>query len=98
LTSTRALFEAAARPSGTAVEIRLVPDAWDAFKEGTQDRYRAMIAEAADQAFREGAQTVALAQASMAGAAGLCREGRPLASPIAGLKAAMAAAISKSGT
>jgi len=34
---------------------------------------------------------VALAQASMADAACRCRAGRPLASPIAGLKAAVAA-------
>lgn len=97
LTSTRVLFETTARTSGTAVEIRLVPEAWDAFKGGAQDRYRAVIATAADQAFREGARTVALAQASMAGAAAVCREGRPLVSPTAGLKAAIAATTAKSG-
>jgi hypothetical protein len=51
-----------------------------------------MIAAAADQAFRDGADVVALAQASMAGAAELCREGRPLTSPGVGLAAALQAA------
>jgi hypothetical protein len=51
-----------------------------------------MIAAAADQAYRDGADVVALAQASMAGAAALCREGRPLTSPAAGLAAALQAA------
>jgi hypothetical protein len=96
LVSTQALFEAAARSSDTAVGTRLVAGAWDAFKAGAQDRYCAMIAEAADRAFREGARTVALAQASMASAAALCREARPLESPSAGLEAAIAAARARS--
>jgi hypothetical protein len=92
LSATKILFETAARPSNTAIEVRLVAGAWGAFKAGAQDRYWAMIAAAADRAFREGAKTVALAQASMAGAAALCREARPLVSPAAGLQAAIVVA------
>ena len=89
--STRNLFDAAAENSA-AVEIRLVPGAWKAFKAGRVAEYHAMVAEAADQAYRSGADVVALAQASMAGAAALCREGRPLTSPAVGLAAALQAA------
>jgi hypothetical protein len=89
---TGALFEAAAAATGAAVELRLVPGAWDAFKAGRIPEYHAMIAAAADDAFRAGADKVALAQASMAGAAALCREGAPLSSPAVGLVEAVAAA------
>jgi hypothetical protein len=92
LEPTRALFESAAQGTEAAVEVRLVPSAWELFKAGQADRYLALIAEAADRAFEEGFTTVALAQASMTGAAGLCRTGRPLTSPGAGLKAALAMA------
>jgi aspartate/glutamate racemase len=89
---TRRLFETAAETSGAAVEIRLVPEAWKAFKAGRIADYHAMVAVAADEAYRGGADVVALAQASMAGAAEGCREGRPLTSPQAGLAEAMLAA------
>lgn len=89
---TRALFEEAASGTGASIEVVLVPDAWDAFKAGRIPEYHAMIAAAADQAFRRGADKVALAQASMAGAAALCREGRPLESPAVGLAEAVASA------
>lgn len=92
LEPTRNLFEDAARTTGARVEVRLVPGAWDAFKAEQSDRYFATIADAADQAFRDGARTVALAQSSMAGAAPLCRLGLPFSSPMAGLRAAIAAA------
>lgn len=96
LEPTRALFESAAEATGAPVEVRLVPSAWDLFKAGQGRRYLALIADAADRAFEEGFTTVALAQASMTGAAELCRTGRPLTSPGAGLKAALAMA-GKSG-
>jgi Asp/Glu/hydantoin racemase len=89
---TRMLFEAAAVEHSAAVEVRLVPAAWKAFQAGRIADYHAMIATAADQAYRDGADVVALAQASMAGAADLCREGRPLTSPAVGLAAALQAA------
>jgi len=89
---TRALFEEAAQETGAEVEVRLVSGAWAAFKEGDRDRYLALVAEAADEAIREGASLVALAQASMAGAARLTHEGSPpLTSPIVELRAAVAA-------
>lgn len=95
---TGALFEEAAAEWSAEVELRLVPSAWDAFKAGEVAAYHAMIAKAADAAFREGADKVALAQASMAGAAALCREGRPLESPAVGLAEAVAAARRRAGS
>jgi hypothetical protein len=89
---TRALFEDAAAGTGATIELVLVPGAWDAFKAGNIADYHRMIAAAADRAFRDGAERVALAQASMAGAAALCREGKPLESPTVGLAEAVAAA------
>ncbi|MBN8943097.1 MAG: Asp/Glu racemase [Rhizobiales bacterium] len=93
LAPTRALFEAAAATTGAAVEVRLVPGAWAAFRAGDRNRYLALVAEAADAALRGGATQVALAQASMAGAAGLATAlPAPLTSPAAGLRAAIARA------
>jgi aspartate/glutamate racemase len=97
LSSTQELFEAEARATGAAIEMRRVPDAWEHFRAGRLDRYFALTAQAADQAFREGAQTVVLAQVSMAPAAALCREGRPLVSPATGLNSAVLAAQLASG-
>jgi hypothetical protein len=97
LEPTRALFEEAAAETGAVIELRLVPGAWDAFKAGRIAEYRAMIAAAADDAFRDGADKVALAQASMAGAAALCRAGKPLESPTVGLAEAVAAARARVG-
>ena len=98
LASTQQLFEAEARATGAVIEVRRVPDAWDDFKAGGLDRYYQRTAEAADRAFREGVKTVVLAQVSMAPAAALCREGRPLVSPATGLKAAVLAAETASGS
>lgn len=64
LEPTRALFAAAA-PAGKAWELRLVPGAWARFKAGDSEGYAAAIRMAA-----VGAETVALAQASMAVAGG----------------------------
>jgi Asp/Glu/hydantoin racemase len=89
---TRALFKTVASGRAAAIEIQLVPGAWDVFKTGEIDRYHAMVADAADAAFEAGADVVALAQASMAHAASLCQAGRPLTSPTAGLAAALQAA------
>ena len=73
--------------------MQLVPGAWDVFKAGDRSRYLSMIATAADEAFQGGAAQVALAQASMAGAARLAAGGRiPLTSPTVGLAAAIKAA------
>ena len=51
-----------------------------------------MIADASDSATLDGGGVVALAQASMAGAAGLAKQIPPLTSPGAGLAAIVAAA------
>ncbi|MET7247306.1 aspartate/glutamate racemase family protein [Methylobacterium sp. EM32] len=90
---TRRLFEAAARATGAEVSVQVVPEAWEAFKAGESDRYRTLVARAAGTAREDGATQVALAQASMAGAAALLPEAiRPLTSPTVGLAAAIAAA------
>lgn len=94
LAPSRALFGRHAAQTGAQIETRLVPDAWAAFRAGDSDRYLELIAAAADAAFGEGADAVALAQASMAGAAALARNGTPLGSPAAGLAAAARAARS----
>jgi Asp/Glu/hydantoin racemase len=87
---TTELFAEAARRSGASVEVRLVAGAWALFKAGDSDGYLAAIANAADAAYDDGASIVALAQASMAGAAGLVKKGpKPMSSPTAGLAAAM---------
>ncbi|MDR3471532.1 MAG: aspartate/glutamate racemase family protein [Devosia sp.] len=89
---TTALFELSARSTGAEVDIRVVPGAWARFRAGDQDGYFSAIAAAADAALAEGAEVVALAQASMAGAAKLARGGEVLASPAIGLAAAVDAA------
>lgn len=93
ITPTRTLFENAAMATGAAIEVRLVPGAWDLFRAGRQDDYWKQIAEAADGAADEGATAVALAQASMAGAAAFATR-PPLTSPGVGLAAIVAAAKS----
>ncbi len=94
---TRCLFEAAARATGAEIDVAVVPQAWEAFKAGESDRYRNLVARAAAAARANGATRVALAQASMAGAAALLpADSRPLTSPAAGLAAAIAAARASS--
>ncbi len=88
---TRAIFAEAAARHGATVDVRLVPGAWAAFRAGDVAGYHAIIAAAADQAFAEGAQEVALAQASMTGAVALAKGRKPLASPPVGLAAAAGA-------
>lgn len=88
---TRAIFAEAASRHGATLDVRLVPGAWAAFRGGDPARYHAIIAEAAEAAFAEGASQVALAQASMTGAVALARGRKPLASPPVGLSAAMRA-------
>ena len=87
---TRVLFERAAAGTGVAIEMRIAPGAWAAFKSGDTPGYHRLVAEAADALYAEGAEVIALAQASMAGAAALCARGTPLTSPAAGLAAAAA--------
>jgi hypothetical protein len=98
LEPTRHVFEDAARSTGAEIFVRLVPGAWDMFKAGDRKRYLFTIAQAADDAVRDGASCVALAQASMAGAARLgSAEPPPVSSPTAGLRAAVEAASASRG-
>jgi Asp/Glu/Hydantoin racemase len=83
---TQALFAAAAEGTSAEVAIRLVDGAaWAAFRAGDQATYFEIIARACDAAFAEGADVVALAQASMSGAATLVTRGVVLTSPTVGL-------------
>ena len=85
---TRALFERVADGTDVAIEMHIAPGAWDAFRAGDVAAYNRLIAEAADALYAKGAEVVAFAQASMAGAAALCTKGAPMTSPGAGLAAA----------
>jgi hypothetical protein len=92
LAPSQSLFARAAAATGATVSVELVPDAWAAFRADDTSRYHVLVAAAADRAFAAGADAVALAQASMAGAAALAKTRLPLTSPAAGLAAAIAAA------
>jgi len=95
---TARLFMQAAQATGATVKVQLVPGAWALFKAGDTEGYLHTLAKAADSAYAHGASVVALAQASMSGAAGLVTAGaRPLSSPRAGLAAAVAAAGRQQG-
>lgn len=91
IASTTELFRAAATTMETppAIEVRLVPVAWNAFRAGRIADYLQIIADAADTAFAQGADVVALAQASMAGAARAVRRGTPLTVPRVALERAL---------
>jgi len=90
LEPTTRLFQQAAQFTSASVDVQWVPGAWALFKAGDLDGYLAVIANAADRAYRNGASTVVLAQASMSGAAARVTAGPPpLNSPTAGLSAAL---------
>jgi hypothetical protein len=89
---TARLFSAAAERTSAQTQVRLVPGAWELFRQGDIRGYLGTIAAAADEAYGEGATLVVLGQASMAGASGLVTGGpAPLSTPHAGLAAAIAA-------
>jgi len=88
--STKHIFLSAAKAAAISFEMQVVPEAWDYFRAGDQHGYFVRIAEAADQAYSNGATVVALAQASMAGAIAFIKSGtKPMTSPAAGLLAAV---------
>jgi hypothetical protein len=90
---TRALFEAVAKGTPARVDVQLVDaGAWTAFRAGDVNTYFKIIAAACDAAFDAGADVVALAQASMTGAAALVSKGSVLTSPAVGLASAHALA------
>lgn len=68
LSPTRNLFLQVREHDDQQVETRLVPDAWTAFLQGDMPRYHMLIAQAVADALAEGAECIALAQASMSGA------------------------------
>jgi hypothetical protein len=90
---TRRLFEQAAQETGANVNVQIVNGAWDAFKQGDTQRYLQMIADAAIEAINNGADRVALAQASMAGAAELLPDGVTVLDSARQGLAAVAAAV-----
>lgn len=89
LDSTTSLFQAEAAGTATQLDVRMVPGAWDLFLAGERRAYLHRIAAAADAAWQDGAQQVALAQSSMAPAVRLCARGAPWSSPGAAVAAAM---------
>lgn len=89
LESTTSLFQAEAAGTLTQIDVRMVPGAWDLFLAGERRAYLEYIAAAADAAWDDGAQQVALAQSSMAPAARLCTRGVPWSSPGAAVAAAL---------
>lgn len=92
---TEALFSKVANAHGGQFQMVLVPGAWEKLKADDSDGYLHMISEAADQAYRDGADAVALAQASMTSAAERVKHGpAPYTSPKAGLAAAVKKASS----
>ncbi len=87
---TKHIFSSAAKAAAISFEMKVVPEAWEYFKAGDQHGYFVRIAEAADEAYSNGASVVALAQASMAGAIAFIKSGtKPMTSPVAGLLAAV---------
>ncbi|HEY4199762.1 MAG TPA: Asp/Glu racemase [Devosiaceae bacterium] len=95
---TGQLFAAAAATSGATIDMRMVTRAWDLFSAGDQAGYFALIAKAADAAYHDGADIVALAQVSMAGAAELVKAGPiPLTSPAIGLRAVIERLVGPGG-
>jgi hypothetical protein len=90
---TTTLFGAAAARMETPpqIDVWLVPGAWEAFKDGNIAEYYLRLTDAANAAYDGGADVVAFAQASMAGAALDASHGIPLTSPRAALERAMEA-------
>ena len=87
---TSELFHGVPRSATSTIEIQFIPNIWGLFKTGDLSGYFSAIATAADNAYLNGANVVALAQASMANAAALAKKGPPpLTSPICGLSAAI---------
>ena len=98
LVPTTELFNATAMrvPDPPQVDVWLVPGAWAAFKDGNIAAYYLMLAEAANAAYSGGADVVAFAQASMAGAALDARHGIPMTSPRAALERAVELVVARS--
>lgn len=82
LAATTALFCPPDLPPEQHPAVQLIPGAWAAFKAGNLARYLSLVTEAAQQAYQQGAENVALAQVSMTPAVrGFPPSRRPLTSP-----------------
>ncbi|KAH0444399.1 hypothetical protein KCU90_g868, partial [Aureobasidium melanogenum] len=93
LDPTTHLFAQAATLTTASVEVQLISGAWECFKAGDTGGYLSTIAAATDTAYENGADVVAFAQTSMAGAALLVAHGKkPLTTPAIALAAAVHAA------
>ncbi|MFL9955884.1 aspartate/glutamate racemase family protein [Paraburkholderia nemoris] len=93
LEPTTRVFAQAAAHTTAEVEVQLVSGAWDRFRADDTAGYLSMIATAADAAYENGANVVAFAQTSMAGAAYLVKSGaKPFTTPAIALAAAVHAA------
>jgi hypothetical protein len=89
LAATTALF-CPPEKAGEQPEVRLIPDAWATYKSGDLLGYRRLIKDAVEQARKQGAANVALAQVSMTIAAqDFSEDQRPLTSPQLALRCAM---------
>jgi hypothetical protein len=90
---TTSVFAQAATRAAADVEVQLVSGAWERFRAGDTAGYLSTIAAAAEAAYENGADVVAFAQTSMAGAALLVTgEAKPLTTPAIALAAAVQAA------
>lgn len=93
LDPTTHLFAQAATRTAANVEVQLIGGAWEHFRAGDTAAYLSTIAAATDAAYENGADVVAFAQTSMAGAAVLVTHGtKPLTTPAIALAAAVHAA------
>ncbi|MFL9863507.1 aspartate/glutamate racemase family protein [Paraburkholderia fungorum] len=93
LDPTTRVFAQAATRTAAQVEVQLIGGAWDRFRAGDLAGYLSVIAAATDTAYESGADVVAFAQTSMAGAALLVKGGmKPLTTPTIALAAAIHAA------
>lgn len=92
--ANRKLFERYAQPAGARVEVRLVPSAWDLFKNGEMAACLGAVASAADDAYGQGADVVAFAHPWMAAAGrAMHGAGRPLDGAAASLAQACGMAV-----
>jgi hypothetical protein len=98
LVPTTELFNTAAlrMDAPPQIDVWHVPGAWAAFKDGNIAAYYLMLTEAANAAYAGGADVVAFAQASMAGASLDANHGIPLTSPRAALERAVELAAGRS--
>lgn len=86
LQPTTDLFHQVFANASVTPDIRLIDKARDVFRSGDSATYNRMIADAAENAYQQGAQLVVLAQTSMADAKALIsRERKVLDAPTAAL-------------